>query len=115
MAEMLAMCGLDCAVCPALLAHENDDQELRVRTAADWSKRYGVEFEAAQINCVGCLNLKGVHVGHCGECKIRKCGLERGVKNCAQCDSYPCNTISSFTESVPPAKANLEALRPQRG
>ena len=36
--KMLAMCGLDCAACPAFIAHKTDDQALRVKTAAEWSK-----------------------------------------------------------------------------
>jgi hypothetical protein len=60
---------------------------------------------------VGCLKVKGVHIGHCSECEIRKCGLPRKVKNCALCSDYACETISKFLANVPPAKANLEEVR----
>jgi len=52
-----------------------------------------------------------VHIGHCGVCEIRKCGLDRKVENCALCTDYPCGTLSPFLANVPPAKANLEEVR----
>ncbi|NLT74918.1 MAG: DUF3795 domain-containing protein, partial [Planctomycetes bacterium] len=85
MAMLLAMCGLDCAACPALIAHRTDDEALRVKTAAEWSKQFGVEIPPERVDCVGCLKLEGVHIGHCGECEIRQCGLDRHVKSCALC------------------------------
>lgn len=114
MAKMLSMCGLDCAACPAFIAHKTGDQALREKTAAEWSQQFHVEFRPADINCVGCLKVKGVHIGHCGECEIRQCGLPRKVKNCALCSDYACATISKFLANVPPAKANLEEVRRTR-
>jgi hypothetical protein len=112
--RILAMCGLDCAACPAFIAHSTGDQALRVKTAAEWSKQFGVALEPEDINCVGCLNVEGVHIGHCSDCEIRKCGLSHKVKNCALCDDYPCDRIASFIANVPPAKANLEEIRRAR-
>jgi hypothetical protein len=114
MAKMLSMCGLDCAACPAFIAHKTDDQALREKTAAEWSTQFHIEVKPADINCVGCLKTKGVHIGHCSECEIRKCGLPRKVKNCALCDDYGCETISKFLANVPPAKANLDEVRRAR-
>ena len=113
-AKTLAMCGLDCAACPAFTAYRTNDQALRVKTAAEWSKQFGVEMKPADINCVGCLKTKGVQISHCAQCEIRKCGLARKVKNCALCADYPCDKISKFIANVPPAKANLEELRRTR-
>ena len=112
--KTLAMCGLDCAACPAYLAYKTNDQALREKTAAEWSKQFGVEMKPADINCVGCLKTKGVQISHCAQCEIRKCGLARKVKNCALCADYPCDKISKFIANVPPAKANLEELRRTR-
>ncbi|HON93694.1 MAG TPA: DUF3795 domain-containing protein [Sedimentisphaerales bacterium] len=111
MPQMLAVCGLDCAVCPAQIAHKTDDQALRVKTAAEWSKQFNVALAPEAIDCVGCLTLDGPHIGHCGECEIRKCGLSRRVKNCALCGDYPCDTIGNFIANVPSAKANLDEVR----
>ncbi len=114
MAKMFAMCGLDCAACPAFIAHKTDDQALRVKTAAEWSTQFNVEMKPADINCVGCVKTKGVHIGHCPMCEVRKCGLGHKVKNCALCDNYGCETITKFHANVPPAKANLEEVRRSR-
>jgi hypothetical protein len=111
MAKMFAMCGLDCAACPAFIAHQTDDNALREKTASEWSQQFHVELQPADINCVGCVKTKGVHIGHCGECEIRQCGLSRQEKSCALCDDYPCPTLSQFLANVPPAKANLEEIR----
>jgi len=110
----LAMCGLDCAACPAFIAFKTDDQALREKTAAEWSQQFHANLKPADINCVGCLQTKGVQIAHCAECEIRQCGLGRKVKNCALCSDYPCERISQFLANVPPAKANLEEVRRTR-
>ena len=112
--KMLAMCGLDCGACPAYVAYKTNDDALRAKTAAEWSKQFGVEMKPADINCLGCLKTKGVQISHCAQCEIRKCGLSRNVKSCALCDDYPCQKISQFVANVPPARANLEEVRRSR-
>ena len=114
MAKMFAMCGLDCAACPAFIAHQTDDNALREKTAAEWSQQFHVELQPADINCVGCLKVEGVHIGHCDECEIRRCGLSRLEKSCALCDDYPCPTLSPFLANVPAAQANLDQVRRTR-
>ncbi len=112
--KMLGMCGLDCAACPAYIAYKTDDQALRVKTAAEWSKQFNVAMKPEGINCVGCLKTKGPQIGHCSECEIRKCGLAKKVKSCALCADYPCDKISKFIAQVPPAEANLDEARRAR-
>ena len=110
--EILAICGLDCGVCPAYLAHVSDDWGLREATAKEWSTTYGFDAKPEMIDCVGCTVAEGVHVGYCLECAIRKCGLERGMANCAVCELFEgCATIGDFLAKVPQAKANLEKVR----
>jgi len=109
--KRLSMCGLDCAACPAFIAYKTNDQALRERTAAEWSKQFHSELKPADINCVGCLQTKGVQLAHCAQCEIRQCGLACKVKNCALCSEYPCERISKFLANVPPAKANLDEVR----
>ncbi len=114
MSRMISMCGLDCSACPAHLAYLTNDQALREKTAVEWSKAFQAELAPHMINCVGCTDVEGVHIGHCFECAMRKCGLGRGVRNCGECDDYGCATIAAFLEKVPPAKANLEDIRSAR-
>lgn len=111
MSKMISVCGLDCSVCPAHVAFLTNDQVLREKTAAEWSKAYQAELTAEMINCVGCTGVTGVHIGHCYECVMRKCGQNHRVRNCGECEDYGCATIAGFLEKVPPAKANLEEIR----
>jgi len=112
--KMLAMCGLDCAACPAHVAYKTDDQALRVKTAAEWSKQFGVQMKPEDINCVGCLKTKGPQGDYCAKCEIRKCGMAKKVKNCGLCKDYPCDKISNFTAQAPAAKTNLEEVRSRK-
>jgi len=114
MKKNISVCGLDCSVCPAHIAFATNDQALREKTAKEWSKLYGADITPGQVNCVGCTTLHGVHIGHCFECAIRKCGLEKGVANCGVCADYGCSTVGPFLEKVPAAKANLEEIRASR-
>jgi hypothetical protein len=110
----IAMCGLDCAVCPAYIVHQTGDKALQRKTAGEWKAQYGADITPEMVDCVGCVMVRGPHIGHCFECEIRKCGLAKKVKNCAVCVLYPCAIVSAFIDKVPPAKANLEKIRAKR-
>ncbi len=111
MEKIIAVCGLDCAECPAYIAAMTNDQALRVKTAAEWSKSYGFDCTPEMVNCHGCLATDGVQIGHCAECAIRKSALAKGLKNCAGCPEFGCSTVSEMWKAAPQAKANLEVLR----
>jgi|GEM_PF-185209 len=121
MERMIACCGLDCAACEAYIAQQNDDNELRRKTADLWGRQLDVEVDPAGISCDGCLN-SGQHLDDCGMCGIRKCCLEKGLSNCAECDQYICDTLhngltflSEVLEMGPmdelEAKKNLFSIR----
>jgi hypothetical protein len=111
MTTLIAACGIDCAQCEAYLATQANDLTALEKVAAKWSQEYGVTgLTALNVQCDGCM-VAGRKVGHCAECKIRLCSLERGFENCAACPDYACEQLTAFFQMVPPAKANLEALR----
>jgi hypothetical protein len=111
MNKLIAACGLDCAACPAYIASAANDDELRKKTAAEWSKAYGFDCKPEMVNCHGCLSTDGVQIGHCAECGIRICALEKCKRNCADCADFGCATVAAFWKDCPEAKKNLEALR----
>ncbi len=112
MSKLIAFCGMNCAECEAYIAHQTDDDELRTRTAAQWSKMFERSFRPEDINCSGCTNTKGVHVAFCAICEIRKCGREHDVVNCAHCDAYPCPKLTEFFPKVAPGvKDTLDEIR----
>lgn len=109
--ELISICGLDCGKCEAYIATQANDRAALQAVAEKWAKEYGATFAVDTLYCDGCTNLTGRHVGHCGECDIRACGLEHQVENCAHCAEYPCAKTERFAAMVPEAKATLDAIR----
>ena len=108
MEKKIAYCGIDCTECEAFIATRRDDDALRAKTAQKWSEQYDANITANDIRCSGCTNADGIHFSHCNECEIRLCGQEKGIKNCAFCESYPCSNLEKFFGFVPSARENLE-------
>ena len=76
----IAYCGLDCEACEARLATVNNDNELRIKVAEEWSKLNGVEITPEMINCSGC-RIPGVKTVYCDSlCLIRLCAREKQVE-----------------------------------
>ena len=109
MDKIIACCGINCAECGAYLAHKNNDQALREKTAAEWTKMHNFNFTADMINCTTCKG-NGVQIGHCSQCEIRKCATGKNVLHCGVCaDFKTCKTINDFLKHVPSVKENLVA------
>ena len=76
MNKFTAYCGLNCETCEARLATVNNDNELRKKVAAEWSKFNQVEILPEMINCEGC-RMDGVKTPFCDSlCEIRKCAIK---------------------------------------
>lgn len=109
---LLAPCGLDCETCPTFRATRENDDALRARTAAEWSRMYSADIKPADINCRGCNSVEGPHFSYCaGMCEIRKCARTRELVTCAECADYTCDKLEGFFKLAPEARANLEARR----
>lgn len=107
----LAYCGIDCSQCPALIATQNDDDDLRAKTATEWSAMFHADIKATHISCDGCKSTTGRQFFHCSQCGIRACATDKGFATCAECDEYACDQLAFVIDNVPEAKAALEALR----
>lgn len=111
MNRIVGSCGIICNECPAFIACRTDDQSLREKTAKEWSKMYGAEIGASEINCVGCQATEGVQISHCSECDIRSCSQQtHHIANCGLCSEYPCERIEKFFEFVPPCREVLDGI-----
>jgi len=110
MDKIIAFCGINCTDCDAFLATREDDDAGRRKVAVEWSKEFGHEIKPEEINCDGCLSIDGRHISYCGTCEIRKCGMEKGVENCAYCVDYKCEKLDKFHEQAPKAKERLEEV-----
>jgi len=101
MEKLIAYCGLNCAECGAYLAKQNNDQALRIETAAKWKEAHGANYAPEMINCDSCKGI-GALVPHCTECEVRKCAVEKCVVNCGTCDEFKtCKTINDFYAAIP--------------
>jgi len=113
MEKMVAFCGLICTDCKAFIATQENDDARRREVAEAWSKAFGREIKPEEINCDGCLTRDGRHINYCNVCEIRKCGMEKGVENCAFCVDYNCERLTKFFEEAPEAKKILAEIRQQ--
>ena len=113
MEKIVAFCGLTCTDCKAFMATQENDDAKRREVAEAWSKAFGHEIKPGEINCDGCLTRDGRHINYCSVCEIRKCGMEKGVENCAYCIDYDCEKLAKFFEQSSEAKKTLEEIRQQ--
>ncbi len=112
MDRIIAYCGLVCSECPAYIATQADDLAAKERVVAQWRIEFNApDMNIAAVTCDGCTTVGGRLGGYCPFCEIRACGVGRGVANCAHCADYSCDKLTAFLAQVPPAKANLEAIR----
>jgi hypothetical protein len=111
MEKMIAYCGITCTDCGAYIATQNNDDAKRKEVAEQWTKQFNVDINPQDINCDGCLTKTGRIVNYCNICEIRKCGVERGVVNCAYCDDYACDKLEKFFQMAPMFRAVLDEIR----
>ena len=52
--QLIGCCGLDCENCDTRIATITNDNTLREKTAARWTKLNGVTITPEMINCTGC-------------------------------------------------------------
>ncbi len=107
---MIAFCGLDCHQCKAFLATQENNDQKRAEVAQEWSKLFKVEIKPDDINCEGCQSIGGRLFNYCKVCEIRKCGKEKGLKNCGYCSEYPCSKLDFIFRSAPDAKNRLDEI-----
>lgn len=112
MDKLTACCGLDCEKCDARTATLTNDDALRGRTAALWSKLNGVTITLEMINCTGCRT-EGAKTPFCDRlCPIRGCVREKGLDTCADCAQMDgCRTLGRIAENDPSVLENLKRLR----
>jgi len=95
--KLTAICGLDCKACGAYIAHQTNDEELRIKTAQEWAEQFGHKFSPKDINCVGCCSKEGVHGGYCHACPLRSCALSKNIINCYVCPEFQsCQSVKDF-------------------
>jgi hypothetical protein len=109
--KMTAYCGIPCTECDTYVATQNEDDKERSAVAEQWSKRFKMNVTPEDINCDGCKSEGGALFKSCAMCEIRKCGMTRGIDNCAHCDEYACEKLDQFLQMMPDIKQLLEGIR----
>ncbi len=103
--HMLAYCGLYCAQCSFKTAHDEGDEKHLEAIPYPFARR-----DLSEYNCECC---KGRCI--CGPCAIRPCASEKGLDCCADCATFPCETIRAFENDGMPHHAqafgNLKSIR----
>ncbi len=112
MKKIISRCGMYCDECPAYIAKQTNDDELRIKTAHEWSKLYGSDIVPQYINCTSCQSSSNELIPHCTKCEVRLCGIRHGVETCGHCPEYPCDTYNKFMEQVndETVRARLEEI-----
>lgn len=113
MNQLIACCGLDCETCDARIATLTNNNALREKTAALWTKLNGVAIAPEMIHCTGC-RIDGVKTPFCDSlCIVRNCVREKGLDTCADCEQMEkCQTLGRITVNNPLALENLKQLAP---
>lgn len=109
MKQLIACCGIDCENCDARIATVRNDDELKEKTAREWSViNNAPEITAATINCMGCRT-DGAKFAYCSNyCNIRKCVYEKGFNTCGDCEELEnCQIVAPIFQHAPAAKENL--------
>lgn len=109
MKNNIAYCGLDCDKCDAKIATQNNDDELREKTARLWSQLNGIEITKEMINCTGCKS-DGVKTYFCDVlCEIRKCAAPKEIETCGECaECGACEKLKMITDHSEEAVENLK-------
>ncbi len=109
--QKISYCGINCFKCPAYIAKQTNDDELRQKTAKKWGA-VGFMIKTELINCDGCHS-DGELLSHSSECTVRNCASQKGYETCAECPEYPCGKLEELWSNLhaPEAKVQLDSMR----
>ena len=112
MEELISKCGINCLECSAYKATIQNSDDLRKKTAEEWSKQFGTQFEYKSINCLGCQsNDEDKLFRHTKTCAIRLCGIDKNYTTCAECSDFGCSKVQEVWKYDNTLKQRLESLR----
>jgi len=108
MNKFIAYCGLNCEKCEAYIATKNDDNDLRIKVAKEWSEMNQAQITPEMINCEGC-RMDGIKFPYCGSmCEIRQCGMAKELETCGGCKNVnSCEKVAMVIGNNEEARNNL--------
>ncbi len=124
LAPHIAYCGLDCSGCDIYRGTKLEDGQLLQKYADKVFSQFKIEIDPSTLNCHGCRDARPKS-GFCARCEVRACAINRGLENCAACESYGCEKLQSVhaaminvgkaVDGVATASLNLQAIRQETG
>lgn len=112
---MMGACGLDCTTCEIRTALTDSSA---ASVLVDWLRSQGLLSEAESmpevldrgLYCTGCLGSRATHWS--SDCWILNCCVDdKGLRDCAQCDTFPCARLADWASQNDSYAQALSALR----
>jgi len=94
MEQILSLCGMHCDLCMAYRPNIEGHPENRQILSDGWHKYFGFRIPPEEIVCGGCFPDGKSNLDN--ECKVKPCVTARELENCAECDEYNCEKLSSI-------------------
>lgn len=98
MEPILTRCGYRCDLCLASEPNVAENPGNRETLSDGWHRYYGFRIPPSEICCDGCMADDPVLIDQ--RCPVRPCVVERGLENCSQCHSYPCDRLEERTVTL---------------
>jgi len=111
MKELIGHCGFMCHLCPAFLASQTENNEIKEQIASSWTEKFKIDFKPEDIECDGCTTTEGRFFGNWKRCKIRVCSTGKKIVNCAYCEEYSCDKLERIFKAMPETKARLDRIK----
>ena len=110
--QLIGCCGLDFKTCDARIATITNDNALREKTAALWTKLNKVTITPEMINCTGC-RIEGAKTPFCDKlCPVHNCVREKRLNTCADCNQMNgCPALGSIAANNPSVLKRLKQLK----
>ena len=110
--QLIGCCGLNCETCDTRIATITNDNALRKKTAALWTKLNGVTILPEMIHCTGC-RIEGAKTPFCDKlCPVHNCVREKRLDTCADCGQMDgCPTLGRIAANSPFVLENLKQLK----
>mgnify|MGYP002155000190 CR=1 FL=1 len=111
--ELIAYCGLYCRLCDYYTGRIRDsarrllevvEKHSELKIFAEASKAFdfedfvkGVKWLSSEMSpCVGGCRAGGGW----GDCPLRRCCVERGLRFCFECENFPCDVVRRYRNRV---------------
>ena len=93
----IAYCGDDCESCPRYTATKSNDVRGLEAAAILWQKAgyHDRLITPEEMICHGCHSLEQCYYG-----ELRECARGRGIRNCGECNEYPCDRINKVFDKT---------------